>query len=74
LVGGNSLLHPGQTLDLETKKERKYMTKNMTRKGLALGSIAALVIGSLVGAAPAQANDTVSLNAAFGTTAQKAAT
>jgi hypothetical protein len=39
----------------ETKKKDKYMAKNMTRKGLALGSAVALVAAGFVGATPAYA-------------------
>jgi len=43
------------------------MIKNMTRKGLALGSAVALIVGGFVGALPAQAAPFVSLDATFGT-------
>ncbi len=45
------------------------MIKNMTRKGLALGSAAALIVAGFVGVAPAQAATAVTLNASAGSQA-----
>jgi hypothetical protein len=45
------------------------MIKNMTRKGLAIGSAAALIVAGFAGALPAQAATSVTLNASAGSQA-----
>ena len=49
MVGGSSLLQPVSKWKQANQDERKYMTKNMTRKSIALGAALALVVTGFAG-------------------------